>query len=509
MTKIYIYVWAAFLVHSICAAQDEPGLLVGEKHSKTIGIKDTHNYSVDLKKGQFALLNIEQLKMDVKIVTYSVDGSKIEEFDSLNGSSGDEMVWVDSTEDGTYGIEIIPFGEKKSQRNGNYEIELISINQDVHDHLDQVLQTLNARGKLPGFAASIVTKDSLLYQNTKGYAKVEDKTPYRLQTVQSIASISKTFIGISLMMLVEEGKLSLNTPINEILPFEVTNPYFPEKQITLRHLATHTSSINDHPIYYTKAGVLLKDLPIAITKYSKEFQKTIKMASANEDMTMVAFIKKMLTKDGEWYKKKNFLKKEPGKEWYYSNVGASLAAYIVELVSGVSYGTFVKTRILEPLKLQSAGWAVDQVNVEKLASNYTQGNLLLPELKIITYPDGGIYINSQDLGKYLMELMKGFEGEDGLISAASFHEIMKVQHEEKYGNFKGTRNGLFWWQGKDGFMGHNGGDTGVIAIMKFNPETKLGITFMSNMDPTETDESLIPFEKIWIALKRYALLLKD
>lgn len=507
MTKIFIYVWAAFLVHSICAAQDYPKLLVGEKLSKTIGVKDKHNYSVDLKKGQFALVNLEQQKIDVKIVTYGPDGNKIEEFDSLNGSTGDEMIWLDGTQDGVHRLEVVPLGERK--RSGNYEIELISIHQDVQYHLNQLIQTLSVRGKLPGFATSIVSKDTLLYQNTKGYANIESKTPYSLQTVQSIASISKTFIGISLMMLIEEGKLTLDTPINDILPFEVTNPYFPNNPITLRHLATHTSTINDFPIYYTKAGVLLEGLPMEAAKYPKEVRKIIKLAAENEDITMVEFIKKMLTKEGDWYKKKNFFKNPPGEEWFYSNVGATLAAYIVEHISGISYHTFVKTRILEPLKLKSAGWGLDEVDIKKVASGYTQGNLLLPTYKIITYPDGGIYINSKDLGKYLMSLMKGYEGEGGLISEASFQEIMKIQHEEKKGKYKGRRNGIFWEKSKDGSMGHNGGDTGTIAIMKFNPETKLGITFTSNMDPTESIESLISFEKIYFALKRYAVLLKN
>jgi len=507
MRKVIKFTILMVLAQHTAFGQEMVELYIGKKVSKSMMPKEKHEYAIYLKKGQFALLNVVQKKMDVKIVTYSPDGKQIEEFDSLNGNTGDELILLDGTEDGTYKMVVSPFGKK--WKRGHYDIELISINKDVEDHLDQVLETLNERGGLPGFAVNILNKDTLLYQNAKGYAIIESKTPYTSETVQSIASISKTFIAISLMMMVEEGKLTLDTPINAILPFKITNPHFPEKPITIRHLATHTSTINDFPHYYTKAGVLIEDLPMEISKYPKEMQKILKRAMTNEDMNMVEFIKRMLTKEGEWYKKKNFFKRPPGQEWFYSNVGAVLAAYIVELVSGTSYDTFVKTRILEPLKLQSAGWSIAEVKEEELASTYTQGNLLLPNFKIITYPDGGIYVNSKDLGKYFMSLIKGYEGENGLISPRSFQEIMKVQHEEKQGDFKGTKNGLFWWQSKDGLMGHNGGDTGTIAIMKFNPETNLGMTFTSNMDPTESDESLIPFQKILFALKRYATLLKE
>ncbi len=507
MNRCLIPIILTFLTHMPSFSQDEFQLAIGKKVIKTIALNDKHDYSIELEKGEFALLNVAQRKMDVKIGTYDPEGTEIEEFDSLNGSVGDELVLIDAKRDGKYRLAITPLGERKKNKKGAYEIQLIAVNRDIREHLNQVLQTLKDRSTLPGFAVGIVGTDTLLYTNAKGYARVENKTPYTPETVQNIASISKTFIGISLMMLVEEGKLTLDSAINDVLPFEVTNPYFPEKKITIRHLATHTSTINDFPIYYTKAGTLKGSLPVEKTKYSKEIQKLIKLAGENEDMTMAAFLTSMLTREGKWYKKKNFLKRAPGEEWLYSNVGATLAAYIVELVSGTPYNTFVERRILAPLQLKSAGWGSDTISMQKQATGYATGNLPLPQYNLITYPDSGIYLNSKDLGRYLMVLMKGYEGENGIISAASFQEIMKVQYEEKQGNHKGTKNGLFWWQNDDGFMGHNGGDTGVIAIMKFNPTTRLGITFVSNMDPTETDESFIPFKKVLFALKRYAGLL--
>ncbi|MEM1327157.1 MAG: serine hydrolase domain-containing protein [Bacteroidota bacterium] len=98
------------------------------------------------------------------------------------------------------------------------------------------LQEIYENGHLPGLAVAIVTKDSTLFQQAFGYADVAQQVAYTPQTQQNIASLSKTFVGIVLMKAIEANKLSLETPINELLPFEVVNPYASAQPITVRHL---------------------------------------------------------------------------------------------------------------------------------------------------------------------------------------------------------------------------------------------------------------------------------
>lgn len=495
--------WASLilLIHQVIFCQKVEPLSIGTKISKIIEAKGKHDFSVELRKGEFALLNLRQRNADVKIITYDPDGNHIEEFDSLNGSTGDELILIEAYQDGKYVLQVTPF-EKRLKR-GGYTMELLSVEQDVIRHLDQVLDNLAGREHLPGFAVNILEKDTCRYHYSNGYARLANQIPYTNRTVQNIASISKTFIGISLMLLVEEGKLTLDTPINNILPFDVTNPYFPEKSITIRHLANHTATINDFPVYYKKAGVLVKKPLMDFSRYPRQVQKTIKMAMGNIELSMAAFLREMLTTEGGWYKKKNFLKHSPGSEWFYSNVGASLAAYIVELTSGIPYDEFVRRRIWRPLGLHSAAWKASESDSVRRAYTYTQGTTELPRYRLITYPDGQVHINSDDLGRYLMELIKGFSGHGTILSNASFHEMMKVQHEQKEGKFKGRKDGIFWEFGKNGLMGHSGGDTGVSAFMYFDPKTLLGFTFMTNTMPSESDGASVQSKKIWSVLKRY------
>ena len=79
---------------------------------------------------------------------------------------------------------------------------------------------------------------------------------------------------------------------------------------------------------------------------------------------MGVFLKKCLENKGEWYTKKGFLKEKPGSKFEYSNVGATLAAYVLELATGEDYGEFSAKHILEPLHMSSSGWSFEDINME-------------------------------------------------------------------------------------------------------------------------------------------------
>ena len=113
------------------------------------------------------------------------------------------------------------------------------------DSLDARLQQVEATGVLPGFAVSIFTSDSILYQKGFGFASLEKATPYTPEHVQIIASITKTLVGVASMKAIQDGLLTLEDDINSILPYKVVNPNFPDDTITVKMLASHTSSIGD------------------------------------------------------------------------------------------------------------------------------------------------------------------------------------------------------------------------------------------------------------------------
>ena len=98
--------------------------------------------------------------------------------------------------------------------------------QTPEEKLQHKLDSISGQNGLVGFGVSIFSPDAILYQKGYGYADKENKKQYTVNTVQNIGSISKTFIGVSLMKAVELGLFSMDTPINDLLSFEVIHPKY-------------------------------------------------------------------------------------------------------------------------------------------------------------------------------------------------------------------------------------------------------------------------------------------
>ena len=108
-------------------------------------------------------------------------------------------------------------------------------------------------GEVPGIGISIIIDGDILLSRGFGYADIENQVPFTDSTIMNIASISKTFIGVSMMHAVENGLLNLDDDVNKFLSFAVVNPHRPDKKITLRHLLGHRSSIIDEKtVYFSK-----------------------------------------------------------------------------------------------------------------------------------------------------------------------------------------------------------------------------------------------------------------
>lgn len=179
--------------------------------------------------------------------------------------------------------------------------------------IDSLIVELNEFQKkeiLPGFAVSIFTKDNILFQNGFGYSNLKNKSPYSVDNVQIIASITKTLVGVALMKSVEDNKLKLDDAINDILPFEVQNPFYPNEKITVRHLATHTSTIADTENF--DKGYRFEK-PLELEKFSDDYIEILPLYNKTETDSMNEFLEKKLAISGEWYEKQIFLNERRGE----------------------------------------------------------------------------------------------------------------------------------------------------------------------------------------------------
>ncbi len=222
------------------------------------------------------------------------------------------------------------------------------------DSLDHKLTDISKASIIPGFAAQILHGDELIYAKGFGFSDLANQHLFTPQTIHNLASISKTFIGVAIMLLVEEGKLALDDPINDFLPFEIWSPHFPETVITVRHLVSHTSSLNDNFDDGEKRASELKeplgykpdDIPESLAEDIHYWDGTF--------LSLEKYLEQAFTPNGKFYEKGNFSNFKPGEKSEYSNEGSNLAALIVEKVSGMPFSDFVNKQFF--LALLSIGF---------------------------------------------------------------------------------------------------------------------------------------------------------
>jgi len=307
------------------------------------------------------------------------------------------------------------------------------------------------------------------------------------------------------MKAIEAGKLTIDTPINEVLPFEINHPRYPQIPIRVKHLATHTSSILDTDAY-EKSYVLVGKEDLDKENYTTSEWKELALMKANTKYSLEVFLKNHLTPKGEWYQKKNFSKYQPGNRHEYSNVGSALLAHVIEIAVGVSFQEYTQQHILNPLGMEDSGWSYESVNPLQYASIYTETGNKIPRYDLCTYPDGGFRSNIKDLSKYLQGLMKGYYGEDSILKTTSFQQMMSPQlTKEQLNTKKDTEDnyGFFWEVAPSGKMGHNGADPGILTLMYFNKKDQVGAIFFMNTGLDEDKDVLRSVRSIWKEVKNY------
>jgi len=323
-----------------------------------------------------------------------------------------------------------------------------------------------------GVGSAILIDGKPVWSKGYGYADRDSKRPFTPTTIMNIASISKTVTSVCLLRLVEEGKLSLDEDINLYLPFKVNNPLFPDDKITLRHLATHTSSIVDGPAY-EEAYYFGIDHPQTLEDYLKDY--------------CVPF--------GKYYSQNNFLPYKPGTHRAYSNIGAGVAGLVVESVSGKKLYAYSKEIIFNPLKMNHTGWLLSEVDLSNHATLYQgEGDSIdaIQPYGLATYPDGGVRTSVDDLSRFLASIFQGGEFDGArILKEATVAEMRRPQFSQAWlpdsTDLSENNRGIFWFISSNGREGHTGSDPGVVTAMHYDPNRKIGVILFMNLTNEQTE----------------------
>ncbi|MEO6670618.1 MAG: serine hydrolase domain-containing protein [Ferruginibacter sp.] len=353
----------------------------------------------------------------------------------------------------------------------------ICFSQKTVQGLNDFLQSVQAGSKLPGFAVAIVKEDQVIFSGGYGLADKARKTPYTIQTIQPVGSVSKTVIALAVMQCIDKGYFTLETPINDILPFKVVNPFFPTAVIKIKDLATHTSGLIDNETMYARAYNIGRKPAVELKDFMKGYY----------------------AEGGAYYDKANFGNAEPGKKYSYSNVAAALAAYIVEIKSKMSFDKYTNDNIFTPLKMTDTHWFYDDARSSKYATLYQvdrhddafDKSILNPDrslkaYSLATYPDGSLKTSVSDLTKYLIEMIKGYSGKSNIISKKSFDALFQKQFTPatmpSAMDPREPNRAVFWSYNRRGKIAHSGSDPGLAAFISFDPVTKVGRVLLMNTD---------------------------
>ena len=208
----------------------------------------------------------------------------------------------------------------------------ISYSQNQKSKIDSLLNSKYLPNG-PGAVFLVAKEGNVIYRKAFGEANLELNIPMKPENVFEIGSMTKQFTAISILMLVEKGKLSLDDKITKFIPDYPTQGHI----ITIHHLLTHTSGIKN----YTSL---------------KAFRDNSK-----KDATPLELI--------DYFKNEPF-DFNPGEEFKYNNSGYAILGYIIESVSDQSYADFIKENIFQKINMNSSQYASHTKVIKNRASGY-------------------------------------------------------------------------------------------------------------------------------------------
>ncbi len=306
----------------------------------------------------------------------------------------------------------------------------------------------------PGAVVVVVTRDKQVFAQGYGVADVAAKRPFTADaTLVRPGSISKLFTAISVMQLVDAGKLDLDRDVNAYIDFSVPLPDG-GVPVTLRRLLNHRAGFEEH----------MKGL------FSK----------ARDPEPLGRWLKKSLPQ-------RIFPK---GDVQAYSNYGFALAGYIVERAAGEPFEQYVQGHILDPLGMKHSTFSQPLPDdlAPLMANSYRSSDQPPFPFETITAPPGGLAATGEDMGRFMRALLGGGEL-DGvrILSKTRLDEMMAPANATPAGYV-----GLAFFGGRlmgHRTIGHDGGTMFFASELALFPEQGLGI-FVSRDGSGKTLEDI-------------------
>jgi CubicO group peptidase (beta-lactamase class C family) len=331
--------------------------------------------------------------------------------------------------------------------------------------LDDYLESMVLSNRIPGLAVAVVQDNQVVFQKGYGQAKIGQQVTPKTQFY--LGSVSKSFTGLAIMQLVEQGKLELDAPVQKYLTWFQVADAEASKKITIRNLLNHTSGLSE-------GG---------------------DPGAANYSPTLIEQIELM---------KIAKLTAQVGEKYQYDSQNYRILALLIEQVSGQTFGNYLNENIFTPLGMNNTTVIPEKFN--NLAQGHGQmfGFPILRKEKFQPAGIGSGYIVStaEDMGNFIIAMLShGRLNEKSLITEQSWTTIMTppegIKSEYGMGWVITTMNG-------EKTIYHGGSLTNYQAFVMILPEKNTGFVFLSNQN------GIIPMFTVFNTLKKsMAKLLVD
>ena len=318
------------------------------------------------------------------------------------------------------------------------------LSQETKDAIDKLANDTLARTGVPSASVAIVKDGQVVYVKAYGDSRLEPKTPATPDMRYSIGSISKQFTAAAILLLQEQGKLSLDDKVSKFIP-DLTRA----SEVTIRQLLSHTSGYQD---YWPQDYVM-------------------------PDMLKPVSSQKILD---TWARKA--LDFDPGTKWQYSNTNYVIAGLIIEKASGMPMLKFLSEQIFTPLGMKS----VADIDKERLGDTDAVGYMryglgpLRPAVKEgpgWLFAAGELAMPASDLARWDISMM-----DRKLMKPSSYREM---ETEVQLKNGLGTRYGLGVSLGMEvghRAVSHGGEVSGFTAENVVFPDDRVAVVALSNQD---------------------------
>jgi len=327
-----------------------------------------------------------------------------------------------------------------------------------------ILSGLGQRN-IPSVSISAARKGRVIWEQSFGWADREKHIKASPNTVYSLASTTKPMIATGLFVLVREGRVDLDAPVERYIgPGQLTVYEGRAKDVTVKRLLHHTAGLPQHFNYFYADE---PDRPRPLEETVRRFAIIVR---------------------------------PPGEEFRYANLGLALIGHVIARVSGRPLAEFMREEVFEPLGLNGTVFDPDPTHLENLAVEYDNRGGIVPFHWCDTPGAGHGYASVRDLIRFGM-----FHLKDHLTDQRAILDdgtIDRMQTEKDGAVHPGGRSesyGLGWFLGETTngrrAIWHEGGWTGGSAMLKFLPSEDIAVAVLMNVYDTEfvnrvTEETL-------------------